>query len=117
MSHINGFTQHQLDNAKDWDIQYIPEWAIPYIIGDLDYNHTDELYPEEIKLIMDYEILMIKKGFEPNKFHYIKWDCDKDNEDLIYQVDDDPTPAFVGNPAFGLPCAVYRVFYINWNSN
>lgn len=115
MTKINGYTQVQLDNAKDWDIQYIPEWAFHYINGDLDYNNTDELYPEEIKLIIDYECLMIKKGFEPDKFKVIKWECDKDNEDLVYQIDPDPVPAFLGNPAFGLPCGVYRVLFIKKN--
>lgn len=106
MKKLNGYTQEQLDNAKDWDIQYIPEWALYYITGDLDYDNTDELYPEEIKLIIDYECTMIKKGFEPSKFSFIKWDCDKDNEDLVYEIDPDPTPAF------GLPCGVYRVLYV-----
>lgn len=112
MKKLNGYTQEQLATFKDWDIQYIPEWAFPYITGDLDYNNTDELYPEEINLIIDYECLMIKKGFEPSKFKVIKWDCDIYDEDLEFEIDPDPTPAFCTSPAFGLPCGVYRVLYI-----
>ena len=115
MKKLNGYTQEQLDNFKEWDIQYIPELALYYITGDLDYNNTDELEPEDIKQIIEYECTMIRKGFEPSKFIFIKWDCDNDNEDLVYQIDDDPTPSFVDNPAFGLPCGVYRVLYIKLN--
>ena len=26
-----GITKDELDSFKSWDVQYIPEWAIPYI--------------------------------------------------------------------------------------
>lgn len=115
MTKINGYTQAQLDAAKDWDIQYIPEWALEYILyGDTEcYTDNDPMLDgEELKEINNWEISMIRKGFKPKEFKFIKWDCDRDNECLVYQVDDDPIPAFSNSPAFGLPCGVYRVLYV-----
>ncbi len=117
MKKLKGYTQEQLDTFKDWDIQYIPEWALEYILyGDTYYtDNVPMLDGEEIKMITDWEISMIRKGFEYKEFEFIKWECDKDNEDLVYQIDPDPVPAFLGNPAFGLPCGVYRVLFIKKN--
>ncbi len=102
-------TETMLKSAKDWDIQLIPDYALDYIrSGDAD-EYAKELEPEDIKNIIEWECNMIKKGFEPDKFIIITWDIDSD--EYVFKVDNDPVPAFVGNPAFGLPCGVYRVFY------
>lgn len=108
-----GITKEELDSFKDWDVQYIPEWAINYITGDLDYNHTDELDAEDIKQIINYECTMIKKGFEPNDFNFIRWDCDNQGDgEYEYEIDPDPVPAFCWNPSFGYACNVYPVLYV-----
>lgn len=108
-----GITKEELDSFKSWDVQYIPEWAINYITGDLDYNHTDELDGEDIKQIINYECKMIKNGFEPNDFNFIRWDDDLQGDgEYEYEIDPDPIPAFCWEPSFGDPCNVYPVIYI-----
>lgn len=108
-----GIPKEELDSFKSWDVQYIPEWAISYIAGDLDYNYTDELTPEEIKQILNYECKMIKNGFEPSDFNYIRWEDDmQGGGEYEYELDPDPVPAFCWDPAFGDGCGVYRVLYV-----
>lgn len=108
-----GITKEELDSFKSWDVQYIPEWAIPYITGDLDYNPTKELTPKDIRQIIKYEIQMIKKGFEPSDFNFIRWDDDMQGEgEYEYEIDPEPVPAFCWNPSFGSGCNVYPVLYV-----
>lgn len=84
-----GITKKELDSFKAWDVQYVPEWAIPY------------------------ECKMIKNGFEPSDFNYIRWYVDMQGDgEYEYEVDPDPVPAFCWNPSFGYACNVYPVIYI-----
>ena len=114
MTKSNGYTQEQIATFKDWNIQYIPEWALEYILyGDTYYtDNVPMLAGEEIKQITDWEISMLRKGFEYKEFQFIKWDCDINDENLEFEIDPNPTPAFCTSPAFGLPCGVYRVLYV-----
>lgn len=108
-----GITKEELDSFKDWDVQYIPEWALYYIMGYLDYNHTTELTPEDVKEIIKYEIKMTKNGFEPSDFNFIRWDSDMQGDgEYEYEIDPDPSPAFCWDPSFGYACNVYPVLYV-----
>lgn len=107
----NYITEIMLKSAKDWDIQLIPDYALNYILSGDDDEYARELEPEDIKNIVEWECNMIRKGFEPDKFTIITWDIDSDK--YVFKVDNDPTPSFSSDPAFGLPCGVYRCLFIN----
>lgn len=106
-----GITKEELDSFKDWDVQYIPSWAINAILyGESEYK---DMEPEDLKLINKYEIQMIKRGFEPDDFNFIRWDCDNQGDgEYEYEIDPDPSPAFCWNPSFGYACNVYPVLYV-----
>lgn len=106
-----GITKEELDSFKDWDVQYIPEWALNTILyGESEYN---DMEPEDLKLILKYETQMIKKGFNPSDFNFIRWDDDMQGDgEYEYEVDPDPAPFFCWEPSFGDPCGVYPVIYI-----
>ena len=92
-----------LEKFSDYTFESIPSWALPCIVnGDI-----EGLSKEDISLVEKWENKMIKLGFKPDIFEFVRED-----ENGETWLDPDQEPYFDSFPAFGLPSDCFMCLFV-----
>ena len=92
-----------LNKFSEYTIESIPSWALPCIVnGDI-----EGLSKEDISLVENWENEMIKRGFKPDVFDFVR----EDENGEIY-LDPEQEAYFDSFPAFGLPSDCYCCLFV-----
>ena len=88
---------------SDYTIESLPSWALPCIVnGDI-----EGLSKEDISLVENWENEMIKRGFKPDMFDFVRED---ENGELYLEPEQEAY--FESFPAFGLPSDCYTCLFV-----
>ena len=92
-----------LSKFSDYTFESLPSWALPCIVnGDI-----EGLSKEDISLVEKWENKMIKLGFRPDVFDFVR----EDENGEIY-LDPEQEAYFDSFPAFGLPSDCYMCLFV-----
>ena len=92
-----------LSKFAGYTFESIPGWALPCIVnGDI-----EGLSKEDISLVEKWENKMIKLGFKPDVFDFVR----EDENGEIY-LDPEQEPYFDSFPAFGLPSDCFMCLFV-----
>ena len=92
-----------LSKFSDYTFESVPSWALPYIAnGDI-----EGLSKEDISLVENWENEMIKRGFKPDVFDFVRED-----ENVEIYLDPEQDPYFDSFPAFGLPSDCFMCLFV-----
>ena len=83
-----------LSEFSDYTIESLPSWALPCIVN----GDCDGLSKEDIALIEKWENKMLKMGFRPDVFDFVR---DDENGEIV--IDPEQEAYFDSFPALGLP--------------
>lgn len=92
-----------LSKFSEYTFESIPSWALPCITN----GDTDGLSEDDISLIEKWENKMIKWGFKPDVFDFVR---EGENGDVY--LDPDQEAYFDSFPAFGLPSDCYCCLFV-----
>lgn len=92
-----------LEKFSEYTFESIPSWALPYIAN----GDAEGLSEEDISLIEKWENKMIKLGFKPDAFDFVRED---ENGDVY--LDPEQESYFDPFSAFGLPSDCYRCLFL-----
>lgn len=94
-----------LTKFSDYTIESIPSWALPYI----SYGDSEGISEEGIAQIEKWRAKMLKWGFCPDFFEFVR---EGKNGDVY--PDPEQESYFDSFPAFGLPCECYSCLFVTW---
>ena len=92
-----------LNKFSEYTFESIPSWALPCITN----GDTDGLSEDDISLIEKWENKMIKWGFKPDVFDFVRED---ENGDVY--LDPEQEAYFDSFPSFGLPSDCYMCLFV-----
>ena len=92
-----------LSKFSDYTFESLPSWALPCITN----GDTDGLSEDDISLIEKWENKMIKLGFRPDVYDFVRED---ENGDVY--LDPEQEAYFDSFPAFGLPSDCYMCLFV-----
>lgn len=92
-----------LEKFSEYTFESIPSWALPYIAN----GDAEGLSEEDISLIEKWENKMIKLGFTPDVFDFVR-----EGENGETYIDPEQEAYFDSFPEFGLPCDCYCCLFV-----
>ena len=92
-----------LSKFSDYTFESVPSWALPYIAN----GDAEGLSEDDISLIEKWENKMLKMGFKPDSFDFVRED---ENGDVY--IDPEQEAYFDSFPAFGLPSDCYMCLFV-----
>lgn len=92
-----------LEKFSDYTFESIPSWALPYITN----GDAEGLSEEDIALVENWENKMIKRGFKPDFYDFVR-----ENENGELYLDPEQEAYFDSFPAFGLPSDCYCCLFV-----
>ena len=92
-----------LNQFSDYTFESVPSWALPYIAN----GDAEGLSEDDISLVEKWENKMIKLGFKPDVFDFVR---EGENGEVF--IDPEQDAYFDSFPAFGLPSDCYCCLFV-----